>query len=134
MTARSKLPKPPPSLVKGGGGERLWYSMHDSYDSWEPDRLVILQAACETQDTIDRLTAHWHEAPTIVKGAQKQDVVQPCAAEGRHQRAELARLLKACLAPAAVEQPEESAGPMDRSTAARIAAHARWHGKRAVGG
>jgi len=130
VTAKSKLPKPPPSLVKGGGGERLWYSMHEAYDSWEPDRLAILQSACELQDAADRLTQAWHDGETIVLGAAKQPAVNPCAAEARHSRAEIARLLKACLAPAPAEQPEETAGPMDRSTAGRVAAHARWHGHR----
>ena len=142
MTARSKLPKPPPSLIKGGGGEQLWFAMHETYNEWEPDRLIILQAACETQDVIDRLSANWHEAPTIAVGAQKQPVVHPSAAEARHSRAELARLLKAALAVTATEAAADDgyssvAGAgrpvMSRTDSARKAANSRWSRTRAVG-
>jgi hypothetical protein len=53
--AARPAPKPHPSFVKGGRGERLWSEVTTAHPTLDATRLVILEEACRCADRLDEL-------------------------------------------------------------------------------
>lgn len=126
--------RPPPELVRGGRGRRLWLAVIREFDL-DDREMVILAEAAATLDRIDGLNALVEADGPMVPGSAGQPVLHPALGEQRQQRVVLARLLGQLDLPAAVAEPAEGDGVVSiTSKLARRAARARWRRRYGAGG
>jgi hypothetical protein len=112
----------------GVTGDRFWREIIAAYEL-RADELAILDHACRTMDTIDRIDAELRNQPVTVPGSTGQIVAHPLLGEARMHRLALARLITT------LHLPEDASGGAEivaagqrRTHAARAAATARWQG------
>lgn len=123
------MPKKKPAkapAVLAEAGTRLWERVVKDY-TLRVDELRILEAACQTTDTIAGIDKTWNELgqPYLTTGSTGQDVVHPLIGERRAQQAQLAKLL------AQLKLPDlgEAIDGETATNPARAAAATRWkHG------
>lgn len=99
----------------------MWRATTVEYDAESPVELVVLEQACRTLDTVDRLHAALADDPATVAGSRGQTVAHPLLKELREERALLARLLDALHA-----GDGDGWDNLTASQRARKAARARW--------
>lgn len=109
----------------GPAGTRLVETITNTFCfDEEPGKLVILERAARTADTIAALEAEAATQSLTAKGSMGQAVINPLVAEARAQTSLLDRLLKSLGLP---ESDEESAAKAEqRQRQARKAAQTRW--------
>lgn len=107
----------------GLAGARLWRQVSADFDL-RADEVVLLGAACRTQDTIARLEEAMIDAPLVVRGSMGQEREHPLLSELRQQRMTVARLLRQLdlLDLGEMEQLRSAA----RSAKGRALASQRW--------
>jgi hypothetical protein len=111
--------KAPIGLARAG--KSLWTGITGKYEL-RADELRLLEDAAREADLIETLNDGLVGLPLMMKGSTGQDIVNPIYGELRQHRSALAGLLRALKLPD--ENPERAA--VDRSSAARTAATARW--------
>ena len=102
-------------------GKSLWSSVAGKYEL-RADELRLLEDAAREADLIETLNNSLAGLPLMMKGSTGQDIVNPIYGELRQHRSALAGLLRALKLP---DEDPVRAG-VDRSSAARSAANARW--------
>ncbi|EIC67162.1 hypothetical protein [Mycobacteroides abscessus] len=119
------VPKAPKGL--GTRARTLWREIHAQFDfTADPHRKSLIEEACRTVDTIDRLQAEIDAASDLrVRGSQGQPVAIPELPELRQYRSLLASLLKSLSLP---DTEELSTLKKDNlSSVRRRAANIRYH-------
>lgn len=136
----SELPdeplNPPCRVPLGDDGKALWASIADTYVLTPGEREILAQA-CACADTIARLDKLVAEAEPdlMVPGARPGSwVLHPAIGERRMvaalQAQSIARLRLPDLDDETDDIPANDRRPMSRSESGRIAAAARWQGRR----
>jgi hypothetical protein len=118
----SRRPSVPTGMGRTRGGS-LWREIVGGY-ALRVDELRLLEEACRQVDLIDRMAREVEKSPLTVPGSMGQPVPNPLLAELRGSRQLLQRLFRQLNLPDDPKSAEVSA--MERSTAARSAARARW--------
>lgn len=107
--------------------QRLWRDTVAVYDL-RPDELRILEDACREVDIVEKIHARLSRENLLVEGSMGQAVAHPLLQEIRHHRMVTQRLLAGLKLPDGGAEMTEAERAAQRSTSAREAANARWHG------
>jgi hypothetical protein len=115
----AQVPKAPPGLK--ARGRQVWRELHAVYDFEDaPEKRMIAEEACRTQDVMTRLPAVVDVAEDLrVRGAQGQPVAMPEVSELRQYRALFVSLIKSLTLPGDDDV-------LTRSQLGKLGAKGRW--------
>lgn len=126
MSDHAERPRAPRGL--GAEGRRFWRSLVADYE-FTAGELVLLEKAARTLDDVARIEGELAGAPLTVAGSTGQVRPHPLLAELRGMRALFASLLRS-LALDHGEDETPRGRPLTNSERGRMAARARWGGRR----